>query len=106
MGHNRSIGERVHDALVAAAEAQNEANRLRKLADSKLELALLASTGKNADERKAKAKQDREFVIADEKAFAAECAAVVAKAKAKGQEVQFEEWRTRQANTRAEMSLR
>jgi hypothetical protein len=106
LGHNRTLGERVHDALVAAAEKKADAMRQRRKADRVFDVALLKATGKNADERKASARMDPNFDEADKAALDAECAAIVAKAEADGLEVEFEQWRTTQANTRAEMNLR
>lgn len=103
---NRSLGEQVHDALVKAAEAKVEAMRLRKHADRAFDIALLKATGKNADERKASARLDAVFVDQDNRALEAECAAIVAKSHADGLEIEWETWRSEQANARAEMNLR
>lgn len=105
-GSNRTLGERCHDALVHAAEKKADALRARRKAERHLDLALLKATGNNADARKASARQDPNYEEADILATEAECAAIVAKAEADGLEIEFEEWRSRQANTRAEMQLR
>lgn len=105
-GHNRTLGERVHDAMVAAAEAKVEAMRCRRHAERAFDVALLKATGKNADERKASARLDSVFQEKDALALEAECAAIVAKSKADGLEIVFEQWRTESATARAEMNLR
>jgi len=106
MASNRTLGERVHDALVTAAERKAEAMRLRRMAERYFDIALLKATGKNADERKANARQDPNYEAADTKATEAECAAIVAKAEADGLQIEFEEWRSKTATERAEMQLR
>jgi len=103
---NRTLGERVHDALVKAAEAKVEAMRLRKHADRAFDIALLKATGKNADEKKASARLDSVFIDRDTEALEAECAAIVAKSEADGLQVVFDQWRTEESTKRAEMSLR
>jgi hypothetical protein len=102
---NRSLGEQVHDALVRAAEKKAEALRLRKTAERRLDLAFRAAKG-SVEVRKAAARTSEDYTACDLDALEAECAAVVAKAEADGLGVQFEEYRTRAATARAEMTLR
>lgn len=106
MSTNRTLGERVHDALVYAAELKADAMRERRRAERTLDISLLKATGRNADERKASARQDPRFEEADVKATEAECKAIVAKADADGLQVVFEQWRTEESTKRAEMNLR
>lgn len=103
---NRTLGQMVHDALVKAAELKADAMRERRRADRTLDICILRATGKNSDERKASARQMPEFEEADLKAIEAECKFVVAKAEADGLQVEWETWRTEQANQRAEANLR
>lgn len=105
-GQNRTLGEQCHDALVEAARLKADAMRARRRADRTLDIALLKATGKNADERKASARQDPSVEEADITATEAECKAIVAKSHADGLQCVFEEWRTKCATERAEMSLR
>ena len=103
---NRSLGEICHDALVKAAEAKADALRLRKRAERSFDIALLKATGKNADERRASARLDPVAEESENAATEAECRAIVAKAEADGLQIQFEQWRSKQATDRAEMQLR
>ena len=105
-GSNRTPAERVADALLAAAEAKNDAATKRRRADRILDACLLQQSGGSADERKAKARQDVRYIQADNAALEAEHWANIAKAHADGAEVRFDEWRTREATNRAEMNLR
>lgn len=105
-GSNRSLAEQVADALVAAAEAKNDAATKRRKADRILDACLLQQSGGSADERKAKARQDVRYIQADDAALEAEHRANIAKAQADGIECRFEEWRTAQATARAEMQIR
>lgn len=104
--HNRSLGERVHDAMIKAAEAKVEAMRSRRHAERAFDIALLKATGKNAEERKASARLDSAFQEKDALALEAECAAIIAKSEADGLEIVWETWRTEQSTRRAEMNLR
>lgn len=100
MHSNRSLGERCADALMEAGAAKAEAHTLRKKADRIADLCLLKATGKNADERRATARNMQEYVVADDAATKAEARAIVAKAAADAESIQFEEWRTNEATRR------
>ena len=106
MTSNLPLGEQCHNALVAAAQAKIEAMSKRRWAERAFDLSLLKATGKNADERKASARLDPVFTERDDAAHEAECKAIVAKAEADGLQVRFEQWRSENAMTRAEMNLR
>ena len=101
-----TIGEQCHDALVEAAKAKATALRARKMADRTFDIALLKATGANAEARKAAARLDPVADAAETEAIEAECAAIVAKAEADGLQIQFEQWRSKQATDRAEMTMR
>jgi hypothetical protein len=105
-GSNRSIGDEVSDALLAAAEAKWDATVARRKADRMFDEILLRQSGGSADERKAKARQHMEYIRADDEALEAEHRANMAKARADGAHIRFEEYRTRAATARAEMNLR
>jgi hypothetical protein len=105
-GSNRSIGEMVADALMAAAEAKNDAATKRRKADRILDACLLQQSGGSADERKAKARQDIRYIQADDAALEAEHRANIEKARADGMELRFDEWRSLNATERASMTLR
>lgn len=97
---NRSLAERCADALKEAGEAKALAHRLRKKADRIGDLCLLKATGKNADERKATARSMAEYVVADDAATEAECAAITTKAECDAEQIMFEAWRTEEASRR------
>jgi tRNA pseudouridine-54 N-methylase len=103
---NRSLGQQVHDALVRAAEKKAAALRARKLAERVYDRILLDTEGKTVGEREAKARTTPKFVAMDDDALTAEEEAIIAKARADGLSVEFEEYRTREATARAEMNLR
>jgi hypothetical protein len=105
-GSNRTIGEMVADALMAAAEAKNDAATKRRKADRILDACLLQQSGGSADERKAKARQDIRYIQADDAALEAEHRANIEKARADGMECRFDEWRSLNATERASMTLR
>lgn len=104
--HQRTLGELAHDALVHAARMKCEALRFRKQADRVFDRLVLESTGSSVSSREAEARSHPAYVGMDDQALEAESAAIVAKAKADGVQIRFEEWRTNQATTRAEMTLR
>jgi hypothetical protein len=106
MLNNRTLGEQLNDALLESAEARTEALRCRKRADRLLDVEFLRSEGKNADERRAKARTSDSYTRADLEAVEAECGAIKAKARADGIQILWESWRTEQSTRRAEMSLR
>lgn len=103
---NRSIGEECHDAIIAAARCSVDAIRARKLAERVFDRTLLEVEGKSVSEREAKARTDPRFLAMDDEALEAESKAIVAKAEANGLQVRFEEWRSKQATDRAEMTMR
>lgn len=106
MPDERSLGQLCHDSLVYAARLKTDALRARKLADRILDRILLTTDGKSIPEREARARTHMEYITADDAAIEAESAAIVARAKADGLQVRFEEFRTNAATTRAEMTLR
>lgn len=103
---NRTLGERCHDAMLVAAQSESEARRFKKLSERVLAQITLAQDGKSHAERETKARCDIRFIAAEDAYIEAETRANVAKAEADGLRIRFEEWRTHQATTRAEMSLR
>lgn len=103
---NKPVSERYADALIAAGAAKVEAIRSRKKAERILDACFLAAPGKNADERKAHARQDERFKSADMEAERAELEEIAARSRANALQVAWESWRTEAANTRAEMNLR
>lgn len=105
-GHNLTLGERVHAALVKSAEAKVAALKARKLADRVYDRLLIDAQGKNSGEREARARTDARYVSVDDAAIEAESAHILVKADADGLAIVFEQWRTNSATARAEMSLR
>lgn len=103
---NRTLGERCHDALVIAAQTESEARRLKKLSERVLAQITLMQDGKSHAERETKARCEVKFIAAEDAYLEAETRANVTKAEADGLRIRFEEWRTHQATTRAEMNLR
>jgi hypothetical protein len=103
---NRSIGEQAADAIEAAAKAKTEALRLRKLSERIFDRILLEQSGGTVDIRRAKVAVHPTYLSADDAALQAESEAVIAKARADGLAVRFEEWRSMNATSRAEMNLR
>jgi hypothetical protein len=104
--HNQTLGQRCHAALVQAAQQKAEALRAKKLAERTFERVLLSTEGKTVSEREAKARADAKVIAVEDAAIEAESAAIVAKARADGMQIEFEEFRTNAATTRAEMTLR
>lgn len=103
---NRTLGEQCHDALVAAAKSGSEARRLKKLSERVLAQITLSMDGKSHAERETKARCDMKYIAAEDAYLEAERTANLEGAEADGLKVRFEEWRTNQATTRAEMNLR
>ena len=104
--HNRTLGELSQDAPVHPARLKVEAMKARKQADRVFDRLVLESTGSSVSSREAEARSHPSYVGMDDIALEAESQAIVAKAKADGVQIRFEEWRTNQATTRAEMTLR
>ena len=100
-GSNRSHGQRCMDALETAAEAKVKALAVRKLAERSFDAIFLKVTGKNVEERKAIARTHPAYIELDDRACLAEQDAVVAKARADGAQILFEEWRTSEATLRS-----
>lgn len=104
--HQRTLGELAHDAMIHAAQRKVEALRLKKLSERIYDRVFLTVEGKNLAEKEARARQHMQFIEAEDAALLAESEAIVAKAKADGVMVRFEEFRTKAATDRAEMQLR
>lgn len=100
MTSNRTIAEQCADALMEAGAAKAEAHGLRKKADRIFDVCFLASEGKNADERKARARTMKAYEDADVAATEAEKRAIVSKAASDAEQVMFEAWRTEEASRR------
>lgn len=105
-GSNRSLGERVHDALLEAASKKNDALLLKRRYERTLTAYTIDAQGKSFGERQAKAATHTVVADAEEAWIVAEQAANAARAQADGLQCRFEEWRTNQATNRAEMNLR
>lgn len=103
---NRSLGERCHDALLVVAQKKSDALRAKKLAERKYDQVLLMETEGTIAEKQARARQHPAVMKAEDQHIESESALNMAKAKADGLQIEFEEWRSRQANSRAEMQLR
>jgi len=101
---NRSVAERVADALIEAAEAKNRAAIMRKIADRRLDALFLSKEGA-IDIRKAQARADQDYIRAEDAAMEAEHQANIAKARLDAVQIEWETWRTLEANKRAEMRL-
>lgn len=103
-GSNLPLGERVHRALVEAGERKVEAMRARKLAERVYDRIFLEQEG-SVPVKEARTRTHERYISVDDAAIEAEHKAIVAKAHADGLSVRFEQWRTEQATTRAEMQL-
>ena len=103
-GHNRTLGEQWADALENAATAKVDALRLKRKADRIFDRVYLATSGSNMREREARTAIDDRVEAAFKDWEIAESTAIVAKAKADAAEAIFEEWRSRQATQRAELT--
>jgi hypothetical protein len=105
-GSNQSPGERVHDALVEAAIAKTEAFKSERLYKRVLAECLLGAEGKTSAERDARARLHPKAIAAEDAWITNESKANIARAESDGLQVRFEEYRTREATARAEMTLR
>ncbi len=107
-GHNQSIGERCHDALVKAANAKSLAERRDKMRKRKrAHLAVgYRKQGASAAMALEEARDDPLYHEAEDEWFTAMEAANLARAEAEGLEIRFKEWQAINATTRAEMNLR
>jgi hypothetical protein len=105
-GSNRSLGERVHDALVEAAQLKNEAFKLERKYKRTLKAHIIVAEGKSFGERETKASVQGIVTEAEDAWIAAQLLANTAIAEADGLQIQWESWRTNQANDRAAMNLR
>jgi hypothetical protein len=105
-GSNQTLGERVHDALVEAAKAKNDAFRLERKYKRTLKAHIIITDGKSFGERETKAAVDPAVQEAEKEWIAAQLMANTAQAEAEGLQVRFEEWRSLNATHRAEISLR
>ena len=103
---NRSLGERCHEAMLAHAKAQSEAMRAERLRKRKFAELFLRMTEGSVAQREAMARTSPAYVEAENLWVQAESAANLAKAEADGMRIRFEEYRTREATTRAEMQMR
>lgn len=103
---NQSLAEQYADALTAHAEAKNRANVAEKMAKRVYaEVFLRNRDAKNIEERKQMTAIHPEVQHAENAAMEAESAANMARAVADGLEARFDEWRTRESTSRAEMAL-
>jgi hypothetical protein len=105
-GDNRTLGMRVHEALVEAAQAKNEAFKLERKYKRTLKAHIIIAEGKSFGERETIASTRKTVEEAEDAWVAAELIANTAKAEADGLEIQFKEWQSRNATNRAEMNLR
>jgi hypothetical protein len=105
-GHNRSLGERVHDALVEAAQLKNEAFKLERRYKRTLKAHIIVAEGKSFGKRETRASVQGVVTEAEDAWIAAQLLANTAIAEADGLQIQWESWRTNQANDRAAMNLR
>ena len=103
--HQPTLGERYHAAALEAAVAQADAHRLERKRKHIHHVVFLSKSG-TVPEKEAKTRTDDRYVQAENEWVEAEAKAVVKKAEADGLRVEFEEWRTLQATTRAKMNLR
>ncbi len=104
-GTNRSLGEQVHDALVECGKHKADAFEFERLYKLKRKYVYLGVKGTVA-EREAQAATQDEVEAAELKWIDAEKKHILARATSDGLDKIFEEWRTKSANTRAEMTLR
>jgi hypothetical protein len=105
-GSNITLGMRVHNALVEAAQARNEAFKLERKYKRTLKAHIIIAEGKSFGERETIASTRPTVEEAEDAWVAAELIANTAKAEADGLEIQFKEWQSRNATNRAEMNLR
>lgn len=102
---NQGIGQNYANALVAHAEAKSTVGRLERLTKRVYAQCFIAASG-SVEERKNRALLNEKHIAMEDELIQAETAANVARARADGLAALFEEWRTTQANSRAEMNLR
>jgi hypothetical protein len=105
-GSNITLGMRVHNALVEAAQAKNEAFKLERKYKRTLKAHILIAEGKSHPERETRASLRDTVKGAEDAWIAAQMLANTAEAEANGLEIQFKEWQSRNATNRAEMNLR
>ncbi len=101
-----SIGAACHVAMLKAADAKSKAFAAERLYKRKRDQVLLHVHGKTVSEKEAKARIHEEVVRAEDEWIAANTTFNIRQAEADGLRLRFEEWRTRNATTRAEMNLR
>jgi hypothetical protein len=105
-GSNITLGMKVHNAMLEAAAAKNEAFRLERKYKRTLRAHTIMAEGKSHPERETRAADKLVVREAEDAWIAAELMANTAKADAEGLEIQFKEWQSRNATNRAEMNLR
>jgi trehalose-6-phosphatase len=103
---NRTLGERVHDALVKAAEAKSEADRAEKLAKRIFSQLVIDLPGSSVASKEHAARTHPTYVKYEDEAIQRATAANIAKAEADGLDIRFKEWQSKHATERAEMNLR
>jgi hypothetical protein len=103
--NNRTPGQQVHDALVSAAEAKNDALIAERKAKRVYAQVYLAATG-SVEERKQKAVDSDTYAEYEDKRIDMETKHNIARAEADGLQCRFNEWQTNNATRRAEMNLR
>ena len=102
---NRTPGQQVHDALISAAEAKNDALVAESKAKRVYAQVYLAASG-SVEERKQKAADSWTYAEYEDKRIDMETKHNIAKAEADGLQCRFNEWQTRESTRRAEMNLR
>ncbi len=99
-----SLARRAGAALVAAARAKSEAERLTAMA-RRVEAECFLRADGSVEQRKATARTHARYVAAEDEALTASSEANVKRAKADAFQLLFEEWRSNTALRRAEMTL-
>lgn len=102
---NRTVGEQCHDALIETGAAKGAAFRAERLYKRTRDTAYLMQSG-TVPEREAKARTLGVVVSHEDAWIQAEVNYNVTRAKSDALEVLFEEYRSRQATSRAEMQLK
>jgi hypothetical protein len=102
---NRTPGQQVHDALVRAAAAKNDALIAERRAKRVYAQVYLAASG-SVEERKQKAAVSDTYAEYEDKRIDAETKHNIARAESDGLQCRFNEWQTRESTRRAEMTLR
>ena len=107
-GHNKTIGERCHDAKLDAADKKSAAEKSQGMTKRKLShLAIhYKSQGLSGAMAMEAARNDTAYHEEEDKMFDAMKLANLARAEAEGLECLFEQWRTESSTRRAEMNLR